>query len=52
MPRRNNRDKRFDPRELNINELSYGYGDDNNKKPVRRKRRKDKYDKEIYRDTQ
>ncbi len=49
MPRKNKRDKRFEPRELNINELTYGY-ENNSSKP--RRKRKDKFDKQIYKDNE
>lgn len=47
MPRRNNRDKRYEPKELDINQLTNGY-DNNSSKP--RRKRKDKFDKKIYKE--
>lgn len=47
MPRRNNRDKRFDPKdEDDLNQKINGYSN----KPKRK--RKDKSDKQIYRESQ
>lgn len=49
MPRRNNRDKRYDPKDYdNQNGSYFESGNDNSKSKPRRKR-KDKGDKKIYR---
>lgn len=50
MPRRNNRDRSFERREYDKNEREDQYASQysNDKKPVRR--RKGKWDKNIYRD--
>lgn len=50
MPRRNNRDKRFEPREYDNNRGSNFDSSTDAKKPKRK--RKDKYDKSIYRETE
>ncbi len=51
MPRKNNRDKRYEPRELDLNQIMYGYESDSKVSKPRRKR-KDKNDKKIYYDTE
>lgn len=49
MPRRNNRDRRFDPKEYDSNSKDHLYDTPSTKsKPVRR--RKGKFDKRIYKE--
>jgi len=52
VPRRNNRDRRFEPKEYNNNEGKFERDEydipSKKNKPVRR--RKDKWDKNIYRE--
>lgn len=49
MPRRNNRDRRFEPREYDTNSKDSYYDTPSQKgKPVRR--RKGKFDKRIYKE--
>lgn len=46
MPRRNNRDKRYEPREYDENRIREHFFDTPVNKP--RRKRKDKWDKSIY----
>lgn len=46
MPRKNRRDKRYEPREYDVNRLKDSYLE----QPAKpRRKRKDKFDKKIYR---
>jgi hypothetical protein len=50
VPRRNNRDKTYEPKDYNNENGEYFDHPSEKKKPVRR--RKGKWDKKIYKDTE